>query len=274
MKFYGLNCTNINKEDITIGTNFKIEGRIQLIGVGPDPKSFVFGDNVYIGEDVKIIGNNVKILDYTKLHNHCFIYAPEPLSIGFNCWIGQNTILNAEATLLIKNNVCISAYSQLWTHIKFGDTLEGCRFNSYHEMTIEDDVWFGGNCIVTPIVAQKKSMVLAGSVVTKDLKENRIYAGSPAVDITEKMGYQFDNISLVTKLSKMNEYLKIFLTNINNKSENTIEIVLDYPEELNPHISYFNVRKRTYTKRNSKIEQEFMNFLLPEKAKFIPREAK
>ena len=274
MKFYGFNCKNINKEDITIGTNFEIEERVQLIGIGPDRKSFVFGDNVYIGEDVKIIGNNVRILDYTKLHNHCFIYAPEPLSIGFNCWIGQHTILNAEAALTIKNNVGIGAYSQLWTHIKFGDTLEGCRFNSYSKMTIEDDVWFVGHCIVSPVHAQKRSMALVGSVIIKNMEENRIYAGSPAVDMTDRMGHQFDNIPLDTKLSKMNDYLETFLTNTNNKSENTIEIVLDYPEELNPYISYFNVRERTYTKRNSKIEQKFMNFLLPEKAKFIPRETK
>tara|TARA_B110001454_G_C12304535_1_gene260954 strand:+ start:285 stop:419 length:135 start_codon:yes stop_codon:yes gene_type:complete len=39
---------------------------------------------------------------------------------------------------------------------------------------------------------------------------------------------------------------------------------------LDSSISYFNVKDRTYTKRLTKEEISFMQYLLPEKAKFIP----
>lgn len=250
-----------------IGKNIIFEDRVQLIGINNESKQFEIGDNVYIGEDVKIIGQNIKIMDYTKVHNHTFIYAPKPIEIGYNCWIGSNVILNAEETLTIQNNVCIASHSQLWTHIRFGDTLQGCRFNRRKKMLIEDDVWIGGNCFVAAIHAERKSMALGGSVIVKNMKENHVYAGSPAKDITDKIGHQFDNISIETKYILMEQHLNKFL---NGKKNKQIQIVMEYPEKQDLSITYFNVSNRTYTKRNTEIEQRFMKYLLPEKGKFIP----
>jgi hypothetical protein len=67
-----------------------------------------------------------------------FHFRPLPITIGYNCWIAQNVILNAEAEFTMGNNVCIAAYSQLWTHVKFGDSLERCRFCSTKPMIVED----------------------------------------------------------------------------------------------------------------------------------------
>lgn len=270
MVLKGLHCRGVKEDEITTGINFAVEDNVRLIGIGDGPKSFVFGDNVFIGEDVKIIGNRVMILDYTKVHNHSFIFAPMPITIGYNCWMGQNVILNAEAELTIGNNVCIAAYSQLWTHVKFGDTLEGCRFNSTKPMIIEDDVWIAGHCVVAPIHARKKSMALAGSVVLHDMIENHIYAGVPARDITEKLGPQFETVSVDAKFEKMKKYLDEFLCAQGRAHDHSIEIVREYPANPDPCKTYFNVGNRTYTKRNTEIEHEFMKYLLPEKAKFIP----
>ncbi len=270
MVLKGLHCRGVKEDEITTGINFTVENNVRLFGVGAGLKSFVFGDNVYIGEDVKIIGNRVTILDYTKVHNHTFIFAPMPITIGYNCWIAQNVILNAEAEFTMGNNVCIAAYSQLWTHVKFGDTLEGCRFCSTKPMIIEDDVWIAGQCVVAPIHARKKSMALAGSVVLHDMVENHIYAGVPARDITEKVGPQFDTVSIGVKLDKMNRHLDGFLRALGGPRGQSIEIVSEYPSNLDPLKTYFNVGDRTYTKRNTEIEHKFMNYLLPEKAKFIP----
>lgn len=262
----------MKEDEISIGANVQIEENARLIGIGEGPKSIVIGDNVYIGEDTKIIGNEITILDYTKVHNHCFLYAPKALSIGYNCWIGQNSILNAEAELTIQNNVCIGASSHLWTHIKFGDILQGCRFLSYKKMVIEDDVWFGGHCIVAPIRAKRRSVALAGSVIAKDMRENRVYAGSPAADVTHKLGPQFKAVPVGRKYRKMKDYLSEFLSSISVECQDSIEIVLNYPRTLKSDTTYFNVTDRTYTKRNTEIEHRFMTFLLPEKAKFIPTE--
>ncbi len=265
-----LPCHGVKESEISIGSNLTVENNVRILGIGDEPKSFTFGDNVFIGEEVKIIGNQVTILDYTKIHNHTFIFAPFPITIGHNCWIGQNVILNAEAELRLGNNVCIAAYTQLWTHIKFGDTLEGCRFNSTRPMVIEDDVWIAGQCVVAPIHAHKKSMALAGSVVLNDMLENRIYAGVPAVDLTHKLGPQFEEVPAETKFTKMNEYLDDFLAGLGQARNHDIEVVNGYPEQPDPGRTYFNVADRTYTKRNTEIERNFMHYLLPEKAKFIP----
>lgn len=266
----GFRTFNIKEEELSIGTNVVIEENVRVIGIGEEDKSIIIGDNVYIGEDVKLMGNKIEILDYTKLHNHSFLYAKKPLFIGYNCWIGQNVILNAEECLTIRNNVCISAYSQLWTHIKFGDTLEGCRFHSYKKMEIDDDVWLGGNCIVAPIHARRKSMALAGSVIVRDMEENHIYAGEPAKDMTDRLGPQFEEIRVEEKYKRMKEYLAEFLNGKRSDVKGAIEIVMEYPGLLNKRVTYFNVSERTYTKRNTKIEWEFMHYLLPQKAKFIP----
>ncbi len=75
--------------------------------------------------------------------------------------------------------------------MRFGDPLQGCRWESSKPMVIEDDVWFVGHCLVSPIHAKAKSMAMLGSLVTKDMEANRTYAGTPAKDMTEKLGPQY-----------------------------------------------------------------------------------
>ena len=189
-----------------------------------------------------------------------------PCKIGHNAWIGQFTIIDSIGGMTIGNNCGIGAHSQLWSHIKFGDTLEGCKFLMEKPMNIGNDVWFVGHCIVSPINAADKSMAMVGSVITKDMAYNEIYAGSPAKSISEKVGFQFLEVDIQTKFDRMNEYLKEF--NPNSKS---IKIV-NYLSEIsdNDDISYFIVSTRTYIKRGTNEEIDFMKFLLPAKAKFTP----
>lgn len=50
------------------------------------------------------------------------------------------------------------------------------------ECVIEDDVWFGHNCIVTPSVKKigRGSVIAAGAVVTKNVPRYAIVGGNPA----------------------------------------------------------------------------------------------
>lgn len=258
---------NIQAEELYIGINTVIEPTVKIRGINGKAKKIFIGDNCYIGDNVQIICDDFSIGDYSKIQHDTNIHGYLPCKIGHNAWIGQFTIIDSIGGMTIGNNCGIGAHSQLWSHIKYGDTLEGCRFLMEKPMNIGNDAWFVGHCIVSPINAADKSMAMVGSVITKDMAFNEIYAGSPAQSISSKIGNQFLEVNIEDKFIKMNEYLNKFNPNINN-----IKIVksFDNIDIDNDQVTYFNVDTRTYTKRQSKEEINFMKFLLPEKAKFIP----
>lgn len=259
--------SNIDSEEFYIGKNTIIEPSAKIRGINGKAKKIIIGDNCYIGENVQIICDDFSLGDYSKIQHDTNIHGYLPCSIGHNAWIGQYTIIDSIGGTTIGNNCGIGAHSQVWSHIKFGDTLEGCRFLTEKPMLIGNDVWFVGHCIVSPIVAEDKSMAMVGSVITKDMKYNEIYAGSPAKSISDKIGFQFKEVSCQDKLTKMNLYLNDW--NYNCKS---IKIVSDISEiDFNQEeVTYFNVQDRTYLKRGTDEEISFMKYLLPARAKFTP----
>lgn len=264
------NCKDfINAKEIILGDNIEIKEGTFISGIGKEAERVVIGDNVFIDKECIILVPKFEIGDYSTIYKNCRISGYKPCIIGHNFWVDQNCILNSTENLTIGNNVGIGAYSQLWTHIKYGDVLEGCRFNATKEMIIEDDVWFVGHCIVSPILAKKKSMAMVGSVITKDMEENHIYGGSPAIDLSPKLGSQFNERKIEEKLEIMQNNLNEFsLIELNAKE--FIEIVTSLKKDKKDNISYFNVSDRTYTKTKNSIEVKFMKFLLP-LAKFIPK---
>lgn len=260
---------NIQVENLIIGINTVIEPTVKIRGIDGKAKRVQIGDNCYIGDNVQIICDDFILGDYSKIQHDSNIHGYKPCHIGHNAWIGQFTIIDSIGGMTIGNNCGIGAHSQLWSHIKYGDTLEGCKFLGEKNMQIGNDVWFVGHCVVSPIVAEDKSMAMVGSVITKDMKFNEIYAGSPAQSISDKIGNQFLEISIEEKFEKMNQYLNEFSPNSKN-----IKIVKDFSEANinNEEVSYFNVATRSYTKRSTNDEIGFMKFLLPAKAKFTPHE--
>ncbi|GMQ26696.1 hypothetical protein Aoki45_33790 [Algoriphagus sp. oki45] len=257
----------IESEFISVGANTYIDPTAKIRGINGKAKRIIIGDNCFIGANVQIICDDFELGDYSKLQNNMTVHGYKPCKIGHNAWIGQFTVIDSIGGMTIGDNCGIGAHSQLWSHIKYGDTLEGCRFLSESPMKIGNDVWFVGHCIVSPIEAKDKSMALVGSVITKDMEENCIYAGSPAKNISDKIGNQFIPVSVEKKVATMREYLKTWGGDIN-----AVQIITDWEEaELeNLEVSYFNVADRKYTKRLSEPEISFMKFLLPEKAKFTP----
>lgn len=260
----------IKAKKVKIGINVQIGENVLITGPEGEAEYVEIGDNVFFDQDIFIMAPEFRIGDYSKIYKFTRISGYKPCIIGHNFWCDQNTILNCTDNLIIGNNVGIGAYSQLWTHIKHGDILEGCRFNSTKPMFIDDDVWFVGHCIVSPIHAYKKSMAMVGSVVTKDMLENRIYGGCPAVDLTDKLGPQFIERSVDEKFDMMEKKLNEFIE-IKKPKEIRIEIITDDTQIVSNEITYFNVSNRKYTKRRSAEEIEFMKFLLP-LYKFLPYE--
>jgi acetyltransferase-like isoleucine patch superfamily enzyme len=256
---------NIQSEFIEIGTQSFVHPTAIIRGLKGKAKRIVIGDHVYIGEQVQIICDDFQIGDYSKIQHRTTIHGYQPCHIGHNAWIGQHCILDSIGGMKIGNNCGIGAHSQLWSHIKFGDTLEGSNFHSTKEMNIGNDVWFVGHCIVSPINADDKSMALAGSVITHDMAYNHLYGGSPAKDLTEQLGTPYSEVSLEEKVERMVAYVEDL-----NVSEDIV--IVRYASEIDftDGKTYFVVNDRRYTKRGTPAEVAFMKYLLPEKAKFVP----
>jgi len=253
----------VNVQELKVGKNVKIEPGVEI-----NCDRLVLGDGVIIHSGTRINMEDLVIGDYTKINNDCFLSGTDWCRIGHNCWFGHYTIIDSIGTTRIGNGVGVGAHSQLWTHAYFGDILEGCRFASQKPLVIEDDVWLVGHCIVSPIHAHRRSMAMVGSVVTKDMEENHVYAGVPAKDMTERLGMQFEEVSLDEKWSKVQAYFDEFLKQ-NRPQKNRIKIVekLDMSQA---NTSQFSLTERMYIKNLYPEEVDFMRFLLPTKAKFSP----
>lgn len=225
------------------------------------------GDGVKICDNVIIQGTEVHIGDYTLVRENTQLGGNSALSIGMCCWIGQGVIVDSTARATVGNGVGIGANSQLWTHMRFGDVLQGCNWDSQTEMRIDDDVWLVGHCLVSPIHAGAKSMAMLGSVVTRDMLPNHIYAGVPAVDITGRLGAAYRDVSVDEKYLALVRERADFVEKGHDAS--SIKIVKEWPSSMSDDISYFNVSTREYTKRLSDTEIAFMLHLLV-KIKFYP----
>ncbi|MFK7803301.1 MAG: hypothetical protein AB8G95_16825 [Anaerolineae bacterium] len=259
-----LKPTILNVEELIVGKNVIIEPGVEI-----NCKRLVLGDGVYIGSGTQIQMTDLVIGDYTKINNHCLLTGTDWCRIGHNCWFGHYTVIDSIGTTQIGHGVGVGAQSQLWSHIYFGDALEGCRFHNHQPLVIEDDVWFVGHCIVSPIHAKSRSMAMVGSVVTKNMEENHVYAGSPAKDMTDRFGSQFEPVSLEKKMVTMQAHLDEFLETYNPK-RNRIEIVEQF-DPTRQNVSQFSVKERQYIKNLYPEEVKFMRYLLPTKAKFIPQ---
>lgn len=250
---------------ISVGANTRIGDRVVL---GPSCEEINIGFGCFVGNDIYIDVKILRMGDYVTVHHGSVIHGVQTV-IGHNCWIGQYTIVDSLAGLTsIGNNVGVGAHSQLWSHMKFGDVLEGCRWCSSKDLIIEDDVWFVGHSIVGPIHAAQKSMLMTGSVIVSDMAENSIYAGSPAKDMTQKFGRQFVERTLSEKmelfLSYVDEYRKL-----GNNTE-FIHVVEKDGENWGGTKTAFSLLGRCYWPRYTEDEFGFMKYILYEKAKFLP----
>lgn len=232
------------------------------------------GDGVTIHDNVVVNSDVFELQDYGTVYGNCFFPGPGELTIGHNFWLGTGSIVDSQGGTRIGNNVGIGAYSQLWTHMAYGDVLYGCRFDEVKNMTIGQDVWFVGHCLVYSSQVGDRSMAMLGSVVTKDMEADRVYAGVPASDITKKTGPQFRPTSLEERVAYLRSRVKAFcdLHRLSDISAH-VQIVSDQDQMKggSGDITVFNVADRTYIKRGTKIEYELMRFLLP-KTKFVPVE--
>jgi acetyltransferase-like isoleucine patch superfamily enzyme len=230
------------------------------------------GDGAVFGDSVVVNAATFEVGDFATIYSYCFFPGAGSLSIGHNFWLGTGAIVDCQGGTRIGNNVGIGAHSQLWTHMVFGDVLAGCRFHSTKKLTIHDDVWFVGHCLVSPITAGPRSMALLGSVVVRDMEADRTYGGSPASDVTERFGPQFKPTSADERRTILQSRVEAFAGQSGEGDVFSRVRIATEPGDLrdaSQSVTVFNVSDRTYSKNGSDLERRLIRFMLPG-AKFVP----
>lgn len=106
-------------------------------------------------------GDNIRVGDNVFLNFNCVFLDCAPITIGSNVLFAPGVQLYA-------------AYHPM-DHVTRAKALEYAA-----PITIGDDVWFGGGVIVLPgVTIGARSVIGAGSVVTRDVPEGVVVAGNP-----------------------------------------------------------------------------------------------
>jgi len=129
-------------------------------------KGAIVGNYCMIGANV-YIGPNVCIGDYCRIQNG--VYIPEGVTIRDGVFIGPNT------TFLNHKHTGFRYFEdKLW--------YENFFESQSKKYTINVDSWaiIGGGCTILPrVTIGRYSVIGAGSLVTKDVKDNSLNYGHP-----------------------------------------------------------------------------------------------
>ncbi|MDG1143293.1 MAG: acyltransferase [Burkholderiales bacterium] len=147
------------------------------------------GTDVHVDKNVRLlrhannigIGNHVMLKEGVRL---CSAQPNAPVTVGDWTTIGYNTFVFASTSVTIGADCLIAPFCYLVdaNHgTGMGELIREQRLTST-PIFIGDDVWLGARVIVLPGVSiGTGAVVAAGSIVTRDIADYTIVAGSPAV---------------------------------------------------------------------------------------------
>ena len=186
--------TNLNKIQTKLRSKF-IDSGVHMIG----PDTIFFSKDTKIGKNVVIepyviigpkvkIGNNVKINSFTHLEN-CKI--EEDVSIGPYARIRPGTVLKKGSRVgnFVEIKKSTIGKTSKVNHLSYvGDTILGrsvnigagtitCNYNGVrkNKTIIRNNVFIGSNSsLVAPVIVNEKSIVGAGSVITKNVNKKSL----------------------------------------------------------------------------------------------------
>lgn len=274
---------------VEIGAGARIERDTIVRGLGTRMRRFHLGDESFLGFANQVLAPEFAMGDYSQLHNSGLHSGYKPLSIGHNGWIGQGAILNCTQVLTIGNNCRIGTGSQLWTHVASGELLEGCTLFGENPLTLEDNVWIVGGGVISPgLRLGRNSIIMTGSVLTKSTEPYHTYAGVPAKDVTDKLGF-WKPVNLATKFEAMRGFLaefaaiqpdsgaRVFLQDdLEGRTAGDVVVTAaepDWQQARARSISLFDLASKNYLKLRNPAEIALIRFLVGFRARFLPLDA-
>ncbi len=125
---------------------------------------------------------------FAKVGKNCYIEPPLTCSYGFHMFVGDEFFANSnclfmdDAKITFGNDVFIGPNCQFYTaHHPIHWKKRNSKLEKAIPITVGNNVWFGGSCVILPGVTIGSNVVIgAGSVVTRDIPDNVIAAGNPA----------------------------------------------------------------------------------------------
>ena len=251
----------LRAKKIMLGNNAKVDADVTIRGLREEMDEFSMGDESLIGFKTQVLVPSFSIGDYSQIFNSSLVSGYKPVTIGHNCWIGQGAILNSAETLRLGNNVRMGG-SQIWTHVASGELLEGSNFYNEQPVTIEDDVWLMGfGHTIVPGVSDK---LPAWQPLSLDQKFEKLKQFTEEF-VAECPKYKrrvfcFDDVSddQVDMVIASTEPVLIFFKQAD---------LNDYHQS--PH-TIFDLATKSYTKRRTDIEVDWVKFAVGFRARFIP----
>lgn len=106
---------------------------------------------------------------------------------GYNITLGKNVMINYNCVILdvcpvtIGDSTLIGPGTHIYTACHSMDAVKRRNNEEYGKpVTIGEDVWIGGNCVILPgVTIGDRTVIGAGSVVTKDLPSDVVAVGNP-----------------------------------------------------------------------------------------------
>ena len=173
--YYFLNFLTFRRNHVYIDSTYSINGKIYISNKGSITIGSDFRANS--GKKFNPIGGD------TILRLICKENAK--IEIGSNCGISNSTIV-AINSVKIGNNTLIGGGCRIWDN-DFHSMNATVRISGKDKninskpIIIEDDAFIGGGSIILKgVTIGKKSIIAAGSVVTKSIPSNEVWGGNPA----------------------------------------------------------------------------------------------
>lgn len=158
-----------------VGSNLLIEKLPYIVGKG----DISIGDNIYLSGKIHIAFNNkinslpkISIGDNTFIGHNAHFAIAEKIDIGKDCLLASNV-------LIMDNDGHPLDYKERKANMP-------PHKEDVKPVKIGNNVWIGTNTtIMKGVSIGDKAIIGAGSVVIKDVPENCIAAGNPAITIKE-----------------------------------------------------------------------------------------